>query len=296
MRILVTGQHGQVARSLAERSTGHELLFAGRPQFDLLDAASIERGVASIRPDLIVSAAAYTAVDKAEAEPAIAMAANGEAPGVLARAAARVGAPLIHLSTDYVFDGDLDRPWRETDPVAPLGVYGQSKLAGEQAVMSSDATFAVIRTAWVYSPFGSNFVKTMLRLAADRPAIEVVDDQRGCPTSAFDIADAVLAVIAAWRENSTHGANAVYHFAGDGETNWADFARVIFAESMARGGPVAEVTGIPTNAYPTAARRPSNSRLDSEKFALVFGHRAPEWRVSLGTVLDRLLPPAWSAA
>lgn len=296
MRILVTGRDGQVARSLAERGGAHELLFAGRPELDLADPASIERVVASVAPDLIVSAAAYTAVDRAEDEPELAMAVNGEGPGVLARAAARIGAPVIHLSTDYVFDGSLCRPWREDDPVAPLGVYGATKLAGEQALAASGATHAILRTAWVYSPFGSNFVRTMLRLAETRDELGVVEDQIGCPTSAFDIADAVLAMVDAWRTEPRRGADAIYHFAGAGETSWADFASAIFAESAKRGGPVAEIRGIPTSAWPTKARRPVNSRLDSRHFVTTFGHPARSWREALSVVMDRLLPLHESAS
>lgn len=290
MKILVTGRDGQVARSLAERGGAHELIFAGRPELDLADPASIERTVATANPDLVVSAAAYTAVDKAEDEPELAMAVNGEGPGVLARAAARIGAPVVHLSTDYVFDGSLDRPWREEDPVAPLGVYGATKLTGEQAVAASGARYAILRTAWVYSPFGSNFVRTMLRLAEGRDTLNVVEDQLGCPTSAHDIADAILAVIVAWQADAVRGADAIYHFAGTGETDWADFGRAIFAESARRGGPVATVEGIPSSAYPTRAQRPANSRLDCARIAEVFGVRAPPWQQSLKDVITRLVP------
>ncbi len=289
MRILVTGSGGQVAQSLAERAGGHDLIFAARPDFDLADPASIERVVTTVHPDLIVSAAAYTAVDQAEDEPALAMAVNGEGPGVLARAGARIGAPIIHLSTDYVFDGSLDRPWREDDPVAPLGVYGATKLAGEQAVRASGARHVIVRTAWVYSPFGANFVKTMLRLAASRDSLGVVEDQRGCPTSAFDIADAILGIVSSLERDAAGTRDGVYHFAGTGETSWAGFARAIFAQSAALGGPSAEVNGIPSSAYPTRARRPTNSTLDCERFAEAFGIRAPDWRVSLNEVLRRLL-------
>jgi dTDP-4-dehydrorhamnose reductase len=289
MRILVTGRDGQVARSLAERGGERELLFAARPDLDLTDFGAIERCVRDARPELVISAAAYTAVDQAEDHPELAMRVNGEAPGVLARAAAAAGAPIIHLSTDYVFDGTLDRPWRETDPVAPLGAYGASKLAGEAAVRASGAVFAIIRTSWVYSPFGSNFVKTMLRLAHDRDELSVVEDQIGCPTSALDIADALLAIASAWRNSPRAGANAVYHFAGRGETDWAGFARAIFAESARHGGPTARVHGISTSAYPTRAKRPANSRLDCTRIADTFGHRAPEWRASLARVVARLL-------
>lgn len=290
MRILVTGRNGQVARSLAERAgPAQELIFVERPGFDLADPASIARTVEQVRPDLVFSVAAYTAVDKAESEPELAMAVNGGGPGALARAAAGIGAPIVHLSTDYVFDGSGDRPYREDDPVAPLGVYGETKLAGERAIAASGARYAILRTAWVYSPFGNNFVKTMLRLAADRDELRVVEDQRGCPTSALDIADAMLCVADAWASNPGKGTDTVYHLAGSGETNWADFARAILAFSAARGGPSASVTGIPTSAYPTPARRPANSRLDSSRFAATFGYRAPEWRVSLEPVVARLI-------
>lgn len=290
MRILVTGRDGQVAQSLAERAQGrHELVFVARPEFDLADPASIERVVAEVAPELVVSAAAHTAVDKAEDEADLAMAINGTGPGVLARAAAAIGAPVIHLSTDYVFDGSLDRPWREDDPVNPLGVYGASKLAGEQAVAASGARYAILRTAWVYSPFGNNFVKTMLRLAETRDALNVVEDQLGCPTSALDIADAILAVADAWARDPAQGADAIYHLAGTGEANWAEFARAIFAASARHGGPSCTVTGIPSTAYPTRAVRPANSRLDTAKLAATFGYRAPAWQDSLETVVARLL-------
>ena len=289
MRILVTGKEGQVAQSLGERCTNHELIFAGRPGLDLADAASIERTVTNVHPDLIVSAAAYTAVDNAEDEPSVAMAVNGEGPGVLARAGARIGAPIIHLSTDYIFDGSLDRPYREDDPVAPMGVYGTTKLAGECAVASSGAQYAILRTAWVYSPFGNNFVKTMLRLAGDRDSVNVVDDQRGSPTSALDIADAIVAIADRSRTDPNWGAYAIYHLAGTGEASWAEFAAAIFAESEALGGPSAIVTGIPTSAYPTKAVRPANSRLDCSRLAATFGFHAPDWRVSLREVVARLV-------
>ncbi|WP_447728343.1 dTDP-4-dehydrorhamnose reductase [Sphingomonas koreensis] len=289
MKILVTGRDGQVAQSLAERHGRHELIFAGRPDLDLADPVSIERTVAAVNPELVISAAAYTAVDKAEDEPDLAMAVNGEGPGVLARAAAKIGAPVIHLSTDYVFDGALDRPWREDDAVAPLGVYGATKLAGEQAIAASGATYAILRTAWVYSPFGANFVRTMLRLAETRDALTVVEDQVGCPTSALDIADGIMAVIAGWQADPAHGANTVYHLAGTGETHWAGFARAIFAESAKRGGPSADVTGIPSSGYPTRAVRPANSRLDCTRMAETFGYRSPRWEDSLAQAMDRLL-------
>lgn len=290
MRILVTGRHGQVASALAEQATDHELVFAARPDLDLAHPDSIERAIAGAMPDLIFSVAAYTAVDKAEEEPELAMAINGIAPGVIGRAAAAIGAPVLHLSTDYVFDGSLDRPWREEDPVAPLGVYGATKLAGERALTGSGARHAILRTAWVYSPFGSNFVKTMLRLAQTRDEISVVADQFGCPTSAGDIATALIGIADRWAiDRALPGADRVYHFAGTGDTHWAGFAEAIFASSGGHGGPTARVVPIASSAYPTKARRPANSRLDSGAFAATFGYRAAAWRTSLDEVVRRVL-------
>ncbi len=285
LRILVTGQEGQVARSLAERNgERHALAFAARPGFDLADEDSILRSFDSVRPDFVISAAAYTAVDQAEDEPDVAMKVNRDGPAVLAKAAQRHGVPILHLSTDYVFAGDLDRPYVESDPVGPIGVYGKTKLAGEEAVRASGAAHAIIRTAWVYSPFGNNFVKTMLRLAATRDTLNVVEDQHGCPTSALDIADGLFAAIETWSAEKS----GTYHLAGTGETNWADFARAIFVESASGGGPSATVEGIASHAYPTRATRPSNSRLNSDLFAETFGYRAPHWQDSVRMVTRRL--------
>ena len=291
MRIVVTGRDGQVARSLAERGAAgpHELVFLARPDLDLAEPDGIAPAIAAARPDLVVSAAAYTAVDKAEGEEALATRVNGDGAGAVARAAAAAGAPVINLSTDYVFDGTADRPYREDDPVAPLGAYGRSKLAGERAVAGAGAPFLILRTAWVYSPFGANFVRTMLRLAGDRDELGVVADQRGCPTNALDIADAVLALADRWAAGDRAGWNAVYHLVGGGETHWADFARAIFAASQAEGGPAARVRDIATSDYPTPARRPANSRLDTARLAAAFGLRLPDWQSSLPPVVARLL-------
>ena len=291
VRIVNTGRDGQVAQSLAERGRDgpHELVFLARPELDLADPAATERAIAAARPDLVVSAAAYTAVDRAESEPDLAMNVNGDAPGAIARAAAAAGAPVLHLSTDYVFDGTLDRPYREDDAVGPTGIYGASKLAGEHAVAAAGAPYLILRTAWVYSPFGANFVRTMLRLAGDRDEVGVVADQRGCPTSALDIADALLALADHWAAGDRTGWNATYHLAGTGETHWAGFAEAIFAESAARGGPSARVRAIATADYPTPARRPANSRLDTGRLHDAFGLRLPDWRASLPPVVTRLI-------
>ena len=287
---MVTGRDGQVVRSLFARAASHpelEIVALGRPELDLADLAGIAPAIAASRPDILVSAAAYTAVDKAEDEPELAHRINAEAAGELARAARAVGAPIIHLSTDYVFDGALDRPYIETDPTNPLGVYGRSKLDGEMAVRAAQPDHLILRTAWVYSPFGRNFVKTMLTLAETRNRLGVVDDQHGNPTSALDIADAILRIAERWQSGArTYGA---FHFTGSGETTWCGLAREVFRVSRELDGPFAEVDAIPTAAYPTRARRPANSRLDSSRFAAAFDHRAPAWQASVAETVRQLL-------
>lgn len=289
MKILVTGRDGQVARSLAERGGAHELIFASRPDLDLSIPDTIERTIETVNPDIVISAAAYTAVDRAEDEPDLAMAINGSALYHIGRAAGATGASVIHLSTDYVFNGSGTRAWREDDPTGPINVYGKAKLTGEEELARSGATYAILRTAWVYSPFGSNFVKTMLRLAETRDMVKVVNDQFGNPTSALDIADALLAIANRWSEHPGLGADAVYHFAGAGTTDWASFARAIFTHSACNHGPVCNVTGIAAREYPTRAARPANSALDTNKFAEVFGHGAPDWQDSLAHTVTRLV-------
>ena len=241
------------------------------------------------RPDVIVNAAAYTAVDKAEAEEALTLRVNGEGAGHVAEAAARLGAPLLHLSTDYVFDGALDRPYREDDPTAPTGSYGRSKLAGEKEVAARCENSVILRTAWVYSPFGANFVRTMLRLNETRDEVGVVADQRGNPTSALDIADALIAIAARIRDDSSPRLRGVFHMTGSGEATWADFAEAVFKEAEARGRRPTRVKRIATADYPTPARRPANSRLDNEKLARVYGVRLPDWRRSVEACCARLL-------
>ncbi|WP_298199258.1 dTDP-4-dehydrorhamnose reductase [Novosphingobium sp.] len=295
MRIAVTGNVGQVAQSLVERgmAAGHVVLPVGRPQLDLAsgDPESVLRALDLAQPEAIVSAAAYTAVDKAESEPDLAHAINATGAAHVARAAARLGVPLVHLSTDYVFAGDGSRAYREDDPTGPTGVYGASKLAGEQAVLASGADAAVLRTAWVYSPFGANFAKTMLRLADSREELGVVADQWGNPTSALDIADGVFAVLANLAASPAPDLRGVFHMTGTGETNWARFAAAIFAASAERGGPTARVNPITTADYPTPARRPANSRLDGTKLAQIHGVRLPDWQISTAQVVARLLTP-----
>jgi dTDP-4-dehydrorhamnose reductase len=296
-KILVIGRNGQLALALAERGArrGLEIVSAGRPELDLLDPAKVEKAVADSRADIVVNAAAYTAVDRAESEPEEAEALNARVPALLAAAAAKTGSRLIHVSTDYVFDGEKEAPYREEDPTAPVGIYGRTKLAGEEAVRSAGGEHGIVRTSWVYSPFGSNFVKTMLSAASARPQLRVVGDQIGNPTSALDLADGILAIVEAWR-GPERGAGGTWHLAGTGSTSWAGFAREIFRISGALGGPWAEVISIETAEWPTPARRPANSRLDSGRFAAMFGYAAPEWPDSLASCVTRLLPSASAVA
>jgi len=292
MKIAVTGTAGQVVTSLIERgaAAGHEVIAIGRPDLDLADPASVVRAFEAAAPDVIVSAAAYTAVDKAETDSDLAHAVNGAGPGAVAQAAKALGVPLIHISTDYVFDGTLDRPYVESDPTGPTGVYGASKLAGERAVLDGHDNSAVLRVAWVYSPFGNNFVKTMLRLAGDRDELGVVGDQVGNPTSALAIADGIIQVATNMVSDSSPELRGVFHMTAPGEASWADFAQAIFAASAARGGPSASVRPIATADYPTPATRPANSRLDCGLIARTHGVILPDWRTSLDDVMDRLQP------
>lgn len=291
MRVAVTGFRGQVASSLIERA-GDDIAIVSlaRPEVMLEDRAAVIDGVARARPDVVINAAAYTAVDKAESEEWLAGQVNGSGAGHVAEAAARIGAPLLHLSTDYVFDGSLDRPYREDDPTGPTGAYGRSKLEGERRVAELCPNSAILRTAWVYSPFGANFVRTMLRLNETRDEVGVVADQHGNPTSALDIADACLAIARRIRADDSADLRGVFHMTGAGEATWADFAEAVFAEAHARGRRPTRVKRIATADYPTPARRPANSRLDNAKLAHIYGLALPDWRASLAVTCARLIP------
>jgi dTDP-4-dehydrorhamnose reductase len=290
-RVAVTGAKGQVATALVEKAgPDFEILTLSRPYFSLEDRDSVLAGIEAARPDVVVNAAAYTAVDMAESEEDLAMRVNGEAAGHVAEAAARVGAPLLQLSTDYVFDGTLNRPYREDDPTGPTGAYGRSKLAGEEQVGRLCPNSAILRTAWIYSPFGANFVPTMLRLNETRDEVGVVADQRGNPTSAFDIADALLAIARRIRDDSSPALRGVFHMTGSGEASWADFAEAIFDEARARGRRLTRVRRISSAEYPTPARRPANSRPDNEKLRRAYGLELPNWRASLAACCARLIP------
>jgi dTDP-4-dehydrorhamnose reductase len=292
LKLLVTGRSGQLAQSLLEAgSRSHfDVVAVGRPGLDLSRIASIEANIEQMNPSIVVNAAAYTAVDKAESEPEQAHAINARGAGEVAAACERHGIPLIHISTDYVFEGRKAEPYVEDDAVGPTSVYGRSKLEGEQRVAAACSRSIILRTAWVYSPFGHNFVKTMLRLAASRAEIAVVDDQVGCPTYAPHLADAVLAVAERVLAHGRHqGLWGVYHAAGQGQATWCTFAREIFRCSAKLGGPAAEVKAITTADYPTAAGRPANSRLDCSKLARVFGVCLPDWREGTAQCVRRLI-------
>jgi dTDP-4-dehydrorhamnose reductase len=256
----------------------------GRAQVDLADPDACAAAVAAADADLVINAAAYTAVDQAEREPDLVQAVNAGAPGAMARAAAARGLPFLHISTDYVFDGSGRRPWREDDPVAPLGVYGASKLAGEHAVAVAGGPHVILRTAWVFSAHGRNFVKTMLRLGSERADLSVVADQHGSPTPAADIAAALLTIARAFAAG--RGTSGIFHFAGAPAVTWADFAEAIFADAHLPRRP--QVHRIATADYPTPARRPQNSVLDCTRIAAAYAIAQPDWRTGLTAVLNEL--------
>lgn len=285
MKILVFGKTGQLALSFADLAQRHadlEITLAGRPDTDLMVEGSAEKAMADVAPDVVVNAAAYTAVDKAESETEAAMRLNGAAAGEIAAAAAAHRLPVIHVSTDYVFDGLSRRPYREDDATGPQGVYGQSKLAGEIAVARANPRHVIARTAWVYSTQGNNFVKTMLRLGRDRPELGIVSDQIGNPTSSDDLAEALLvvarALVAAPDEETLNG---VVHVAGTGIASWYDLAAHVFRIAAQGGYGPPRLKPIVTEDYPTPARRPQNSRLDTSRLKQVFGHELPVWTDSV---------------
>lgn len=279
MRLLVFGRTGQVATELARRAP--QARFLGRDEADLADPAACAAAIRSHAPGAVINAAAWSAVDRAETEEAAAHVVNAGAPAAMARACAERGIPFLHVSTDYVFDGSGSRPWRPEDAPAPLNAYGRTKLAGDRAVAAAGGRFAILRTSWVFSAQGSNFVKTMLRLAESRDRIGVVDDQIGGPTPAAAIADALLHLAA--RLEAEPSLAGVYHFSGTPDTSWAGFAREIFV----RAGRPAVVEAIASAAYPTPAQRPKNSRLDCSGLDAL-GLSRPDWREALDRVLEEL--------
>lgn len=286
--ILVTGGQGQVGIELAAVAWPDNVRVHAptRAELDLTSADSVRAYFEGKNFAAIINPAAYTAVDKAESEIGAAFAVNALGPALLAEAAR--GAPIVHISTDYVFDGAKDGAYVETDPVSPLGVYGASKEAGEQAIRAAVPRHVILRTAWVVSPHRGNFVKTMLRLGAERPALRVVDDQRGCPTAAADIAQAVAKIALRLIEDS-HAPTGTYHFVNGGDTTWCGLARHVFQAAAKFGGPQPAVEAITTSDYPTPARRPANSRLSTEKLAADYGIHPRSWTVAMDEVVAKLL-------
>lgn len=292
MKILVTGSSGQLARSLAERAVGRaevELVTVGRPELDLEVPGSAEVVIRRIKPDVVINAAAFTDVDGAEEQRLRAFRINAEGAGEVAAAAATEGAPVIQLSTDYVFDGAFARPYGEDAPLRPLNAYGSSKLTGEQAVRSANPDNLILRTAWVYSPFGRNFVKTIFEAADERDTLRVVTDQCGSPTSALDLADALLKLIERWRRGSKTGQGETYHLAGTGEASWYELARQVMELRQQAGLRVPALVPIVASDWPMRAVRPGYSALNSAKFAGDFGIVLPQWRQSVAEVVARLV-------
>lgn len=278
MSLLVFGRSGQVATELRRQA---EVTSLGREDADLTDPDACAAAILAARPSAVINAAAYTAVDRAEEEEALATVINGEAPGAMARTCAKLAIPFLHVSTDYVFDGSGDAPWHPEDTPAPINAYGRSKLAGETAIRDAGGHWAVLRTSWVFSPHGTNFVKTMLRLSETRDALSVVEDQIGGPTPASGIAAALLSMAGAMQAGQGGG---LYHYAGAPATSWKCFAR----ETFERAGRQVSVTGIPTVDYPTPAQRPLNSRLDCSRLEADFGISPPDWRDALSQTLKEL--------
>lgn len=291
MKILVTGTEGQLARSLRDAAGSHpalDLHFLGRPELDLAQPGAFAARIAELRPALVVNAAAYTAVDDAERETDLAMRINGAAPGEGAEAAAAIGARFIHLSTDYVYGGEGSVPLTEDEPVAPRNAYGRGKLVGEEAVRAANPEHLILRTAWVVSPYGRNFVRTMINAARTRDVLTVVDDQRGSPTSAADLAAVVLMVADEWRRASSAGLGETMHAAGAGQTSWCGLAAHIMGECRTLGLPAAEVRPIFTKDWPTPAERPRWSVLDSGRLERTFGFAMPDWRHSVSAIVRTL--------
>ena len=283
MNILVTGRHGQLAQSLVERG-GKEVLLMGRPELDLAVPGSARTAILAARPDLVVNAAAFTAVDLAETEQVAAWRINADGAGEVAAAARDLGVPTIHISTDYVFDGRSTEPYAETADTNPINAYGRGKLAGEEAVRAGNPDHLILRTSWLVSPFRKNFVRTIVDLGRQRDSLPVVADQFGNPTSALDLADAILLVARRWASGERTGLGQTYHVAGTGIASWFDLAVAVQAEA----GNSARIIPITTADWPTPAARPAYSALTCCKFATDFGYTMPDWRASLGPIVARL--------
>jgi dTDP-4-dehydrorhamnose reductase len=292
MKLLVLGAAGQIGHELCLRLWPADYQVAGfdRGEVDITRPESIAEAMRREGPGIVVNAAAYTAVDRAETEPELAWAINASGPGHLAAACKTAAIPLIHISTDYVFDGSKEGPYREDDPVNPLGIYGRSKEAGDRAVQEALTEHVILRTAWVYSAHGHNFVRTMLRLAAERPVLRVVADQIGSPTSAADVAAAIAAIVQRLAAGDEHWGT--YHFAGGGSVTWHGFAEAIFELAAPWRGPPPKVEAITTAEYPTPARRPANSVLDCRLIGAAFGIEPRPWCEALAEVIRELYESA----
>ena len=291
MKVLVTGAGGQVGQSLLAEgeSSDHQVIGFTRANLDITCAASIASAFDSAHPDIVINAAAYTAVDAAESDSEAAFAANATAPGLLAEACARMGIPLVHISTDYIFDGTAQAPYSETDSENPVSVYGASKLAGERAVQSAVAEHIILRTAWVFSEYGGNFVKTMLRVGAECDELKVVDDQMGGPTSARAIASALLGLVDQYAQNGPLEWG-IYHFSQAPHVSWHAFAKHIFEIALEQGAinTAPNVLAVPSSSYPTPVRRPKNSRLNTRKFESLTGITIDTWQGELVRIISAL--------
>jgi dTDP-4-dehydrorhamnose reductase len=283
MKLVVTGANGQVGWELTRRAAGHQVAALDLAELDITDARAVHDALVKHDAEAVINAAAYTAVDKAEQEPELAFAVNRDGPANLASSCADLGIPLLHISTDYVFDGNQTAPYREDDPVAPLGVYGLSKWAGEEAVRLTLPKHIVLRVSWVFGVHGHNFVKTILRLAGEREELRVVADQRGCPTFAGDIAEVLLALV----DRSGDAPWGTYHYCGTPATTWHGFAQAIVKSACIRG-PIRAKNIIPitTAEYPTPAKRPVNSVLDCSRLHKSFGIAPGPWETGLEALLD----------
>ena len=279
MKVLVFGKTGQVARELQHQG---DVVALSRAEADLSDPATCAAIIASTDADVIINAAAYTAVDRDETDAQLASVVNGEAPTAMAQAAVARGIPFLHISTDYVFDGTGTQPWATSDTPAPIGIYGQTKLQGEVGVADAGGAYAILRTSWVFSAYGANFVKTMLRLGKERDTLSIVNNQIGGPTPAADIAATLLEMATAFHNGN--GKSGIYHYAGAPDVSWEEFAREIFVQA----GVHVKVSGIPTSDYPTPAARPLNSRLNCRALEGAFGIKRPDWRLGLKQVLQGL--------
>lgn len=302
LKIVIVGRNGQLAWEANQRFHGlGELVSIGRPELDLTDIEGVRAQIRRIKPSVLVNAAAYTAVDQAQSEPDVAMKINSEAPAAMAEEMKRLGGLFITYSTDYVFDGKSPSAYKETDPTAPLNVYGASKLSGEKAIETVGGSYLIFRTSWVYAARGKNFLKTIFRLAAERPELRVVDDQIGAPTWSRDLADATREIIEQLAAQSSSAGTSlgealgdrrgIYHMTAAGSVSWCGFAAAILDEMKKRGlskGNLANIMPIPASEYPTPAARPQNSRLCNDKLKATFGVTIPQWRTSLTAVMDEL--------